>query len=729
MQKKENKIMKKEQKEPKTVGKAPIQIKSKKAPVLKAIKPLEAPEKKVVVKKPVLKKTVIKKAAPKVEKSKPLILDVQEKKIKQQVHSVKDIEAESVKTVVPRKAQEIKLEKPKKIQEPVPEVAKKEEIPAKVDKPVEVTEEKKVLKPIELNIPITVKDLSTNIQEKASVLIKYLIEKQKVFVTINQSLEEEIVKKTLYDFGFEYIKKNTDEELILKLHAKDSTKKMLPKSPVVTFMGHVDHGKTSLLDAIRRSKVADKEHGGITQHIGAYEVETTKGKITFLDTPGHEAFTSMRSRGANITDIVILVVAADDGVMPQTIEAIDHAKAANVPIIVAINKIDKQGVDMEKLKRQLSQQELTPEDWGGKTITVGVSAKTGEGIKDLLEMILLESEMLELKAVHDRLASGVVIEAKISKGQGPMVTVLVQNGTLNYGDSIICGLHHGKIRALINDLGQRIEKATPGMPAEVLGFSGLPEAGEKFYVLDDDKKLKEIVEERQAQIRQKRLTPEPKHMSLEDLYAKIQKGEVKELNLVLKADVQGSLEAIKESLAKLISQEVKLNILHSGIGPINSSDVILAEASNAIIIGFHVDSDSMAKELAANKRVEIRTYRIIYELISEIKAALEGLLAPRIKKIFMGKVEVRKIFNLTKFGIVAGCFVQKGKVTRQATVSLTRGEQVLFEGGISALKRFKDDVKEVQEEFECGISLAGFNDFKEGDIIEAYSIEKIARTL
>jgi translation initiation factor IF-2 len=422
-------------------------------------------------------------------------------------------------------------------------------------------------------------------------------------------------------------------------------------------------------------------------------------------------------------------VAADDGVMPQTIEAIDHAKAAKAPIVVAINKIDKQGIDIDKVKRQLSQHDLTPEDWGGKTITVGVSAKTGEGIDGLLEMILLEAEMLELKAIYDTLALGVIVEAKLSKGKGFVVTALVQNGTLKIGDNMICGLYYGKIRAMINSMGQRIDAVTPGLPVEILGFSGLPQAGEKFYILNDEKRLREIAKERELQARLQKISPEPKHISLDDLYSRIQKGEVKELNLVLKADVQGSLEAIKESLLKIITPEVKLNILHLGVGPINSSDVILAEASNAIIIGFHVDADAQAKELSASKKVDIRTYRIIYELLSEIKAALEGMLAPKIKKIFIGKATVKKVFNLSKAGMVAGCFVQNGKITRQAQVILTRDGQVLFEGNISALKRFKDDVREVPEEFECGISLAGFSDFKEGDIIEAYGIEKIARTL
>lgn len=608
----------------------------------------------------------------------------------------------------------------------------KKHLPAKkvVEEKIEPPQkEEKPLIPLELDVPVTVKDLSVKIQVKPNMLIKYLIEKQRMFVTINQSINEEIVIKTLRDFGFDYKKRKTSEDLLLDEHAVDDSKVKKPRPPVITFMGHVDHGKTSLLDAIRLSKIVDKEHGGITQHIGAYKVETSRGRITFLDTPGHEAFTTMRARGANITDIVVLVVAADDGIMPQTIEAIDHAKAANVPIVVAINKMDKQNIDIDKVKRQLSEYGLNPEDWGGKTITMGVSAKTGQGISELLEMIALEAEMLELKAVYDQTASGVVIEAKLCKGQGSVVTILVQNGTLKVGDSILCGLYHGKIRAMINDVGERIESVTPGIPAEILGFSGVPEAGDKFYVLNDEKRLKEIAEKRKAQERQRALTPPAKLVSLEELYERIQVGDIKELNLIIKADVQGSLGAIKESLAKLDTSEVKVKVLHSGTGAINASDVVLAEASNAIIIGFHVDSDSKAKELVANKKVEIRTYRVIYELINEMKAAMGGMLAPRIKKTFVGKVEVRKIFNLTKFGLVAGCYVSKGKIIRQVVIEVTRNGETIYEGKISVLKRFKDDVREVLEGFECGISLEGFTDYKEGDIMTAYTIEKIAREL
>ncbi|MDD5355850.1 MAG: translation initiation factor IF-2 [Candidatus Omnitrophica bacterium] len=706
--------------------------KLEKKPIAQAKVAKETPSKKIKV-LPV-KSVVSKKAVTKVIRKKESVVahtekDLLKNKVLPAVEAVKTTPpaAEIVSHHKPqgKVIHEAKIDKPLKpaaspLKEEVIEGKKREELAPAV---------KKTLKPLELDLPITVKDLANKIEEKSTILIKYLIEKQKVFVTINQVLNEDVVKRTLEHFGFEYKKIMTDEETLLKSHRIYENRERLPRPPVITLMGHVDHGKTSLLDAIRRSHVVDKEYGGITQHVGAYEVETKKGKITFLDTPGHEAFTAMRARGANITDIVILVVAADDGVMPQTEEAIDHAKAAGVSIVVAINKIDKQGVDLDKVKRQLSKYDLSPEDWGGKTITVGVSAKTGQGIDELLNMILLEAEMLELKAVYDALASGVVVEAKISKGKGFIATVLVQSGTLKTGDNMICGTHYGKIRAMSNSFGQRVDSVTPGLAVEISGLSGLPQAGEKFYILDDDKKLKEIVNERQAQARQERISPEPKHISLDDLYAKIQKGEVKELNLILKADVQGSLEAIRQSLSKLLTAEVQLNILHLGVGQINSSDVILAEASNAIIIGFNVDADSKAKELAANEKVDIRTYRIIYELLAEIKAALEGMLAPRIKKIFMGKALVRKVFNLSKSGLVAGCFVQKGKITRQALVVLMRDGQPVFEGNISALKRFKDDVREVAEEFECGISLGGFSDYKEGDIIEAYTVEKIARTL
>jgi len=493
-------------------------------------------------------------------------------------------------------------------------------------------------------------------------------------------------------------------------------------------MGHVDHGKTSLLDAIRKTKVAESEHGGITQHIGAYRVVLPEGLITFLDTPGHEAFTAMRARGASITDIVVLVVAADDGIMPQTIEAIDHARAAGVPIIVAMNKIDKPQADLEKVKKQLGEHNLLAEDWGGKTITAPVSAKTGEGIDNLLEMILLEAQMLELKANPVRLAKGIVIEAKMSKGRGPVSTLLVKTGTLHLNQNIIVGKFYGKIRAMFNDHGQSVTAAGPSYPVEVLGISGIPEAGEEFFAIEDEKVAKELALKRKEQDRESQIKT-VKRISLEDLHVQIQEGKIKELKMILKADVQGSLEAIKDTLAKLNVSEIKLDIIHEGVGQINSSDAVLAMASNALVLGFNVDADERSKEIAAKEGIDIRIYNIIYELANDIKAAVEGMLEPKLKKVFLGRVEVRKVLRLSRSGIVAGCFVNKGKINRASNVSLLRNGEVIFEGKISSLKRFKDDVRDVAEGFECGLTIGGFDAIQEGDIIEAYEIEKIARKL
>ena len=589
----------------------------------------------------------------------------------------------------------------------------------------------KALKPFEVAVPIPIKDLAIKLQVKSSDLIKFLMVKFKLFANINQNLSEEIVSEILRNYGFELKKPATLEESIIESQEKVDVSKQKFRSPIVTFMGHVDHGKTSLLDAIRRTKVAESEHGGITQHIGAYEVKLPKGRITFLDTPGHEAFTAMRARGANVTDIVVLVVAADDGVMPQTVEALDHAKAAGVPIIVAINKIDKSQADIDKVKRQVNELGLSPEDWGGKTITVGVSAKTGQGIDNLLEMILLEAEMLELKASYEQEGSGVVIEAKLSKGRGPVATVLVQNGILKVGDFIIAGYQSGRVRAMSNSLRQPITESGPSTPVEITGLSGVPEAGEKFFAIRDEKKAREIMEQKQEEARRQRLEPMFKraHLHLEDLYKEIKAGAVKELNIILKADVQGSLEAIEDSLGKIGTSEVKITVMHKGVGLINTSDVVLAAASNAIIIGFNVEPDDLAKEMAQKEVIDIRTYRVIYEIFSDMKAALEGMLAPRIKKVFLGRAEVRKVFKLSKYGIVAGCMVKKGRIARSAQVVLLRNGEAVFEGKIAALKRFKDDVRDVQEGFECGISLANFEDIKEGDTIDAFELESIARKL
>ncbi len=586
------------------------------------------------------------------------------------------------------------------------------------------------LKPLEVDVPTTVKDLAEKLGMRTSDLIKFLMLKLKLLANINQSLSHEIVAEVLKAHGYELILPEKPEEVVHKIKKAGKGDQWKSRSPIVTFMGHVDHGKTSLLDMIRRTKVAESEHGGITQHIGAYEVKLPKGRITFLDTPGHEAFTAMRARGANATDIVVLVVAADDGIMPQTIEAYDHAKAAGVPIVVAMNKIDKPQANVDRLKKQLGSIGLLPEDWGGKTIAVGVSAKTGEGIDRLLEMILPEAEMLELKASYDVEASGVVIEAKMSKGRGPVATILVQQGVLKDGDFVIAGYQSGRVRAMFNDLRQPIEEALPSQPVEVTGLSGVPEAGDHFYVVRDEKKAREIVEQKQEELRRQRLEPLHKnHLRLEDLHKEIKAGVIKQLNIILKADVQGSLEAIEDSLNKIGSSEVQISIMHKGVGPINSSDVILADASNAIIIGFHVEVDDQAKELAQKEGIDIRTYRVIYEIFNDMKAALEGMLAPKIKKNFIGRAEVRKVFHLTKHGIVAGSFVKKGKIARSAQAAVVRNGEVIHEGKIAAVKRFKDDVREVAEGFECGISLVGFEDIKEGDLIDAFEIEQVARKL
>jgi translation initiation factor IF-2 len=589
-------------------------------------------------------------------------------------------------------------------------------------------EEKTLVKEIEIDIPITVKELSVKLQEKPNVIISKLM-KLGMMTTINQSLDEAMIQKIASALDFKYKKALTDEEILIEEHKTEQDKALLsPRPPVVTFMGHVDHGKTSLLDTIRKSKITEKEHGGITQHMGAYEVEIDKGKITFLDTPGHEAFTAMRARGANITDLVVLVVAADEGVMPQTIEAIDHARAAGVPIVVAINKIDKPQADIDKVKKQLSTLDLTAEDWGGKTVTVGVSAKTGEGIDHLLEMILLEAELLELKANYKKRASGVVVEARLTKDKGPIATLIIQNGTLRKADIVIAGTHYGRIKALLNDKEEPIEEATPGTPVEILGLSGLPEAGEQFLTTDDERKAKDICFRRQM-LKKERESRPIRRVSLEDLYSQVKEGKIKELRIILKADVQGSLEALKDSFEKLATREVKLLTIHSGIGSINNSDIILAAASDAVVIGFHVGIEPQAKEIADRERVDVRTYRIIYDATNDMKAALEGMLEPKIKKKFQGRIEIRQIFKLSKTGIVAGCFVQKGKVTRNSYAEVIRNGEVVYEGEISSLKRFKDDVREVTEGYECGLTLSNYQDYKQGDIIQVYEIEKIVRKL
>ncbi|MDP2980478.1 MAG: translation initiation factor IF-2 [Candidatus Omnitrophota bacterium] len=645
----------------------------------------------------------------------------------------------------PKKAKPKAKEKaPKKIKEPEKikehEEAKKPEAEVEEKKPEEKVEEKKPEeikeepkpapepKVLKIDFPIVIKDIAIKLGVRPAELLKKLLDR-KVLVTINQALDEESARSICEDFGYTIEKLPSFEETFLEgLDKTVDPKKLIPRAPVVTFMGHVDHGKTSLLDAIRKTKVADKEAGGITQHIGAYEVMLPKGSVTFLDTPGHAAFTAMRARGANVTDIVVLVVAADDGIMPQTIEAINHARAAGVTIVVAINKIDKQNINLDKVKKQLAEQDLNPEEWGGKTITVGVSAKTGQGIDTLLEMLLLEAELLELKANPEQSAVGVVIEAELSKSKGPIATVLVSNGTLKIGDTVMAGLNYGRIKAMLDDKGRRVMSAGPVKPVEILGLSGVPHAGERFYVIADEKKARDIVASRQMEAVKKKLAGKTSKVTLEELYNKVKAGEIKELKTVIKADVQGSLEAIKDSLKKLSTDEVKLSVMHSQVGDINESDIMLASASNALIIGFHVNATSEASALAKQEEVEIRIYSIIYEIVNEIQAAMEGMLEPVIEEIFLGRAEVKQVFNVSKTGVVAGCFISKGRIPRDAVCKLIREKEIVFKGKMSSLKHFKDDLKEAKEGFECGISL-GFKDIQKGDLIEAVEIRKVARRL
>ena len=603
----------------------------------------------------------------------------------------------------------------------------KRKVPAACQPPAAPIAPRPDLKVLKIDLPITVKDLAVKLQTKPNELIKRLLGKG-ILVTINKTLNEETTYSISEDFGYRIERLPTQEEALLEEYEKELPEKLKPRAPIVTFMGHVDHGKTSLLDMIRKTKVVDEEAGGITQHIGAYKVELPKGNVTFLDTPGHVAFTAMRARGANVTDVVVLVVAADDGIMPQTLEAIDHARAANVPIVVAINKIDKQNISIDKIKRQLSEANLASEDWGGKTITVGVSAKTGEGIDQLLEMLLLEAELLELKANPDRPASGVVVEAELSKGKGPVARVLVLSGTLKVGDMLVVGLNCGRIKAMLDDKGRRVKDVGPSNPVEILGLSGLPLAGEKFYVVSDEKKAKDIVSIRRLNADKKKLDAKGHKITLEDLYTRIKEGKIKELRLILKADVAGSLEAIKDSLEKLSTSEVRLSVIHAQVGNINESDIMLASASNAVILGFHVDVTPNAKALSRQEGVDVRLYNIIYEAVNDVKAAMEGMLEPIIEESFLGRAEVRQVFRVSKVGVVAGCFILKGKIPRDSVCKIMRSKEVIFKGKIASLKHFKDDIKEAKEGFECGISFS-FNDIKKADIIEAVEIKKVARRL
>ena len=550
-----------------------------------------------------------------------------------------------------------------------------------------------------------------------------------VMVTANQTIDFDTASLVASEFDYEVEKKSIAEDIVHEIEEAAPTGEGKPRPPVVTVMGHVDHGKTTLLDAIRDADVAAGEAGGITQHIGAYQVELPAGdKVTFIDTPGHEAFTSMRARGAQVTDIIILVVAADDGVMAQTREAIDHAKAAGVPLIVAVNKIDKPGANPDRVKTELSELGLVPEDWGGDTIFVNISAKKKIGIDELLELMTLQAEVLELKADPDRPAMGHVIESKLDKGRGPVATVIIQQGTLKVGDAVVCGLHYGRIRAMVNDKGENVQEAGPATPVEIQGLSGVPEAGNELLVLPSEKKAREVAEYRQRKAREAELARTTR-ASLDNLFEKIQQEKLKRLHLILKADVQGSLEALGDSLKKLSTDKVQIDIVRGGIGAITESDVLLASASDAIIIGFNVKPTPKAKQLAEQENIEIRFYDVIYHAIEEIKGAMVGMLEPVYKEVFLGRAEVRETFRVSKVGTIAGCYVQEGTIRRNANCRLLRDNVVVYTGKIGSLRRFKDDVKAVQSGYECGIGLENFNDIKVGDVIEAYEMEEVAPDL
>ena len=609
------------------------------------------------------------------------------------------------------------------------EKPRQKEQPKKVEKAKEEIKEVKKeesAKVITYTEPITVEELANKLKKDVSEIIKNLMFLG-VMATKNQNLDETAIELICSEYGFEAKKEIVLDETDLKNYiTEDKEEDLVERPAVVTIMGHVDHGKTTLLDAIRKTKVTEGEAGGITQHIGAYQVESSGKKITFLDTPGHEAFTSMRSRGAQVTDIAILVVAADDGVMPQTVEAINHAKEAKVPIIVAVNKIDKEEANPDRVMQELMEYELIAEDWGGDTIFVQLSALQGLGIDDLLEMILLVAEMEQLKANPNKEAFGTVIDARLDRGRGAVATLLIQNGTLKVGDSLVIGNTYGRVRAMVDDLGKRIDVAGPSTPVEIIGLNDVPEAGDQFLVFADERRARQIGEARQRQqIEEKR--SEQSRISLDDLFEQIKQGDMKEIKIIIKADVRGSAEALASSLQKIEVENVKIQIIHVGVGAITESDIILASASNAIVIGFNVRPDVNAQNAARNEGVDIRLQRVIYKAIEEVEAAMKGLLDPEYEEKVIGQAEVRETFHVSRIGTIAGSYVTNGKIQRDAGVRLIRDGVVLYEGEIATLKRFQDDVREVAQNYECGITLKDYNDIKEGDIIEAFIMEEIER--
>ena len=706
----------------------------KKKPKAKTVKKAETAAPKAEKKKKTVAAKTPKTTAAKgiIKEAKPKVKKITKPKAKKEILPPAEENKPEVKAVVkePVKA-EVKIEH--KIHETVKEHAKepvKEPVKeAPVAAPKVIIPPAPVREKIKIPQIVTVGELAEKLKIKPNELIKKLMQ-MRILATINQRLEADTISLIVEEYGFEAeIVPLYGSEILAKEDEKDDPADLVPRSPVVTIMGHVDHGKTSLLDAIRETNVAGGEAGGITQHIGAYKVHLSGGHIVFLDTPGHEAFTAMRARGAQVTDIVVLVVAADDGVMPQTVEAINHAKAAGVPIVVAVNKIDLPGANVQRIKQELAGYDLASEDWGGKTIFVEVSAKKKTGIEKLLEMILLESEMKELKANPKTRAKGVVVEAKLDRGRGPVATLLVQKGTLKPGDVFVAGHMYGKVRAMLNDKLEKVDSAGPATPVEVLGLNGLPQAGDNFQVVTDEREGRHISGMRQDIKRLEDLTHGKTKISLDELYEQIKEGKLKELKIIIKSDVQGSAEALKESLLKLSNKEIKIVVIHSGIGGITESDVILAGVSNAIIIGFNVRPQPGVEVLVEKEKVDMRLYRIIYEVIDDVKKALEGMLEPDVKEVKVGRAEVRQVFKLPKGGFIGGSYVNEGQITRTSNVRLVRDNVVVFEGKLSSLRRFKDDVKEVATGFECGIGIENFNDLKVGDVIEAYRLEKVMRKL
>ncbi|NLY71517.1 MAG: translation initiation factor IF-2 [Clostridiales bacterium] len=680
-------------------------------------------------------KQVAKQAEDRIEKKAP------KKKMSERDLKKKDFEDDIDESgISSKKSKKAKKEKDKPEQKKkVVETRRSMEKPAAPKKsrkqkaePAAESEDKLLLENLEpgskiVNVPITVRGLSEQIGRSTSEIILALMELG-VMANVNQNLDEDTVVLLGESLGVNIVVAKVEEDIVEEglEDFEDPEEDLVPRPPIITVMGHVDHGKTSLLDAIRKTNVTDTESGGITQHIGASEVVINDQRIVFLDTPGHEAFTAMRARGAHVTDIAVLVVAADDSVKPQTVESINHAKAAGVPIIVAINKMDKETANPDKVKQDLAEHGILVEEWGGETICVPVSAKKGEGIVNLLEMILLQAEMMELKANPNRLAKGTVIEARLDKSKGPVATLLVQNGTLETGMPLVAGVCSGKVRAMVNSKGERIRKAGPATAVEIIGLTEVAEAGDEFHAVKDEKIAREIAEQRKQKLREEVMAKDSS-VTLEELFSQIQEGEAKELNLIIKADVQGSVGALIQSLEKLQTDDVKIKIIHSGVGTVSESDIMLANTANAIIIGFNVRPTSKVTEIAEREKVEIRTYQIIYDVLDDIEAAIKGMLDPEYKEVIMGKIEIRNIFKVPGVGKVGGAYVLEGKVQRNADIRLIRDGVVIHTGKISSLKRYKDDVREVMQGYECGIGIENYNDIKEGDIIEAFQMEEIAR--